>query len=141
MKERVDMKYAFILLGAVAASTLAIAAVATASAKVDRNVVHVDCGPGGVFEIVANGDGGNSTFTPAHIIGTNKNLKPVAFSNVVIVVTDNEGETETFSDPDVAKTHAPTSAELMDCHFSLSLSFPDATAYVTGDAVVYIQGD
>ena len=99
----------------------------------------MDCGSDGTFQVATFGKGGNSNFQPAHIIGTNSVVIPVAFSNVSGSFTDPDGNTQTFHEDDVSR-HAPAHANLVNCHFSFSASGPDGSVSFGGDAVLYIPG-
>lgn len=132
------MKHALI---AGAAGTLAALAIVSAAfaAKPGRDVVNVDCGSDGTFQVVSYGNDGRSNFTPAHIVGTNNVAIPVAFSNVSGTFTDLAGVAHPFQEDDVSR-HAPANVDLLHCHFSISGSGPDGTFSVGGDVVAYIPG-
>ncbi len=121
----------------------AIAAIAILSgasaAKSTEGAINVDCGDDGTLQVLSYGNGGRSRFTPVHIVGTNKVLIPVAFTNGSGTFTDNEGHVETFTEDDSSRG-APANADLMDCHYSVSFTTPDGTVAFEGDVEAYIPG-
>lgn len=131
----------FVIAG-VAAMAAALAIVSAASAaKPEIEPVALDCGADGSFQIASYGNGGNSQFTPAHVIGTHQVVIPVSFSNVHGSFVDENGETQTFEEPDVTKGGAPANADLLDCRFSISVNGgPGQTFSVEGDVVLFIRG-
>ncbi len=133
------MKHALL---AGAAGTLAALAIVSAAfgAKPERNVIDVDCGSDGTFQVVSYGDQGQSNFAPAHIVGTNKVIIPVAFSNVSGTFTDTDGTVHPFQDDDISR-HAPVHVTLLDCHFSIDGSDGHGGTFsVAGDVTAYIPG-
>jgi hypothetical protein len=133
------MKFTFSIVAPAAAFIVALAAIATGSAARGSDIINLDCGADGTFQAVSYGNEGNSRFAPAHIIGTHQTIIPVAFSNLHGSFT-HDGQTETFSDPDVAKAHAPKSADLMDCQFTIDGTFEGGSYHVEGDVTAYIPG-
>jgi hypothetical protein len=111
----------------------------TASAALSSDVIHLNCGADGSFDAIDYGNQGNSTWAPAHILGTNRVIKPVEFSNFVLTVTDESG-THTSEPDGAAKAHAPANADLMSCHFTTGGTFPGGSYEVSGDVVAFVAG-
>jgi len=132
------MKHA-IIAGVVGATAALLIVSGAFAAKPERDVIDVDCGSDGTFQVVSFGNEGNSNFTPAHIVGTNNVIIPVAFSDISGTFTDPDGNTHPFEEDDVSR-HAPARVNLMNCRFAISGSGPEGSFSVSGNVVAYIPG-
>jgi hypothetical protein len=103
--------------------------------------ITIDCGQGGTFDAIANGNG---QFTPAHDLDSRRVLIPVSLGPTTFTARDAEGNV-VFEETDTtvnAKGHAaPRGRTLLDCTFTLSFPTEDGgTATVTGSAVGFVSG-
>ncbi|HKG03528.1 MAG TPA: hypothetical protein VKB03_10120 [Conexibacter sp.] len=133
------------------ASLLAIAAIATAlsagtaaAAPVNApnaQVVALDCGDAGAFDVVVNGSG---AWSPGHLLDGNGVVIPVAFGEETTTVRDAEGTVvDQFTDPAIAKGKGKARARnrtSVECTYSLSFTEDGNTITVTGSAAGFLTG-
>ncbi len=97
--------------------------------------ITITC-PSGVFEAVVVGNG---EFSVAHAVASNSVLIPIAFGEFTGTFTDTLGNTETFTDPPIAKgSSSPRNGAVVECSFTIDVTFPDGTFTGEGDVTGFL---
>lgn len=103
------------------------------AAKPEPEIIEVDCGEDGTFDVTVSGNG---QWTPAKIVGGGVFI-PVAFVNGHGTFTDNEGNVEPFEDPDISKA-GPTKKDFLTCHYAVAFEDENGSVEFEGDAVGFV---
>jgi hypothetical protein len=126
------------ILGAALAAGAATAAPVNAP---NATPITIDCGPGGTFDAITNGNG---EFTPAHDLDSRRVLIPVSLGPTTFTARDAEGNVvfeETDPTVNTKGRAAPRGRTLLHCSFTLSFPAEDGgTATVTGNAIGFVSG-
>jgi hypothetical protein len=123
-----------VLAGVVVASAMADPTGAKNSAP-----ITIVCGDT-TYQGVVNGNG---AWGPAHDLNSNSILIPVAFGEETVVFTDPGGIPHPDTSPPRAKGSAPPhGAPLINCSYSIALSFPDGSSVaVNGTVTGFVTPD
>ena len=128
---------------AIAALATALAATAAAAAPVNApnaQLVALDCGEAGAFDVVVNGNG---PWTPGHLLDGNGVVIPVAFGESAFTVRDAEGNVlDEGTDPAIAKGQgkARRHRATVECTYTLTFTEDGNTITVTGSATGFLTG-
>lgn len=127
---------------AIAAATVALTAGATPAAPLNApnaQIVPLDCGPAGTFDVVVNGNG---DWTPGHRLDGNGVVIPVTFGESTVVVRDAEGNVvEEGTEPAITKGSARARGrERIACSFTFTFEEDGFTVTVTGSATGFVSG-
>jgi hypothetical protein len=131
-----DLIRLIIGLAAAVAFGSALFAGTAAAAKPGATTGVADCGSDGTFTFIVTEN--NGKLTPALLEGGGVFI-PSAIKNLHGEFTDNKGNTQPFSDPDVER-HAPANKNLMTCHFRFTFADENGSGFVEGDATGFIPG-
>ena len=126
-------------VGTVVLGLLGVTAGAAAADPVNaKNAIRTTlrCDNGQAYDVVVNGNG---EFTPAHDLDSNAVLKPFAFGELTITVTDPGDNTRTFTEPATAKRNAGKK-DLVGCTFTFGSTEDGLTFTVSGTVLVKITG-
>lgn len=129
-----------LILIAAAAGIAAAAYTGTASADPGGShafPITLDCGSAGAFEVVPVGNG---QWGVAHEVGTNRIFHPTAFGEITGTFTDNEGNTEPFTEPPISKRGPSNGAQVVDCTFHVEFSDEFGTGVVDGSVTAFVVG-
>ena len=129
-------------VAAIAALSAALTAVAAPAAPVNApnaELVTLDCGAAGTFDVVVNGNG---EWAPGHLLDGNGVVIPVAFGESTFVVRDAEGNVvEQGTEPATSKGKAKARGrERITCGFTLTFEEDGFTATVTGSGTGFMAG-
>jgi hypothetical protein len=127
---------------AIAALSAALATGAAVAAPVDApnaEVVTLDCGDAGTFNVVLNGNG---EWTPGHLLDGNGVVIPLSFSETTFVIRDAEGNVvEEGHRPALSKGRARARGrEGVTCGFSVTFEEDGFTTAVTGSVTGFVSG-
>jgi hypothetical protein len=107
----------------------------------NAEIVALDCGDAGTFDVVVNGNG---VWTPGHDLNSNAVLIPVAFGESTFTLRDAEGNVlEEGTDPAIAKGKGKARArgrDTVECTYTLSFSEDGNTITVTGSVTGFVAG-
>jgi hypothetical protein len=138
ISRRLASTLAILALAAVLAGGTATAAPVNAP---NAEVVALDCGDAGTFDVVVNGNG---LWTPGHLLDGNGVVIPVAFGEETVTVRDAGGNVvEQFTDPAIAKGKGKGRAgnrTAVECSFMLSFNEDGNTITVTGSVTGFMAG-
>lgn len=127
---------AIAVLAAALATAVAVAAPVNAP---NAEIVTLDCGDAGTFDVVVNGNG---EWTPGHLLDGNGVVVPVAFGESTFVARDAEGNVvDEGSEPATSKGNAKARGrERVTCSFTLIFVEDGITATVTGTVTGFMTG-
>jgi hypothetical protein len=130
-----------ILVPLVLAVTPGVAS-ADPSTAPDTKYATASCDNGRTYEVTTAGE-----FAPAHVVGSNVTLHPLAFGEEHVVLTRPDGSVAAdFTAPPKTKDDAQAEAtgqDVLNCSFTLQYDFTDANlgpvhAYVTGTVQAFV---
>jgi hypothetical protein len=128
----------FILTAAVLVVTVSAGIWASRTALAAGDIITVDCGSAGTFDISVNGNG---DFTPGRILDAGSGvIIPVAVRDIHFEFTDNEGNTQSGSEPDVAKKHVPAKKTIITCSFEATFEDENGHGSFSGVVDAFVVG-
>jgi hypothetical protein len=134
----------FASLLAITAIAAALPAGTAAAAPVNApnaQIVALDCGDAGTFDVVVNGSG---AWSPGHLLDGQGVVIPVAFGEETVTVRDAEGTVvDEFTNPAMTKGNGKARARNrtpVECTYSLSFTDDGNTITVTGSATGFLPG-
>ena len=127
---------------AIAALSAALTAGAAPAAPLNApnvELVTLDCGTAGTFDVVVNGNG---EWTPGHLLDGNGVVVPLAFGESTFVVRDAEGNVvEEGTEPPTTKGRARAKGrERVTCGFTLTFEEDGFIATLTGSVTGFMAG-
>jgi len=125
-----------------AAAALVVAGAATASAAPPgQEVIPLDCGTAGTFDIVTNGNG---EFTPGRLVDSTQVIVPTAFGEITFTAVPPGGEPVVMTTDPTEKgggNVGPRNRPSVTCTFDATQTLAEAQDGFPAGTVITISGE